>query len=229
MLHFCSVNDIKTVLTAADRFTDIIDRARKSVTEEMNRYMRRTLDYETSIVEYFDSDQTRFTPQKIWLRKKNVDPSSVSVIYAPYHDFDNTDNVISPSLISVNPDEGTITINMATREREHTIMISYSGGYKALPVIPTPSTGIAYTDVMDCPNVLWNAQISECSYRLKKLLNAEVAKPRDEPEARGQMTRRHIAGMLADTVSALYPYRRPLGANVSMSQLHDNFPIGTFG
>lgn len=208
MLNFCSVNDIKAVLPSAGRFDDAIDRERKAVTEEFNRYMRRTLDFELGITEFFDVVGYAGT-QTYWLTKRAIVPESVVAMYDTRHDWSDDVNVIISDAISLDPAKGRIVLTGLRRPGAGAVRIRYNGGYT--PKLDNQNNP---TDVMNCPASLTNAAVAECVYRLDKLLNLKLG---EAGAAEGHQKaivpqRKIISGLLADSAYALTEYRKPFGA-----------------
>jgi hypothetical protein len=202
MLHFCSIADIQAVLASAGRYDDTYATVRNAVTMEMNRYMRRNLEYKTGMVEYFDTiDVGRGGEFTVWLEKKMVDPGSVIVNYSIRREWGD-DNVIPALDVTVVPEKGKLIVaSNYMRPANRGLRVVYNGGYNP----------IGATDTMNCPPELKNAALAECVYRLDKLLNINVGQSADVDKGRSVPSRKFIAGFLSDTVAAMTDYRKPLG------------------
>lgn len=205
MLYFCSVDDIKLVLPADARYDTQFDRTRKAVTAEMNKYMRRTLHREVGVIEYFDGRATSAREmQTIWLGKRNVDAGSVVVHYSYYREWTD-ENVYTGAIVDAA--KGKLLMAGPLSYGARLIRVQYTGGYPAIQA----GGPLADTDVMDGPAELREACVAECSYRLDKLLDTQVNKSEDMPDAIGSAQNKKILGLLATTVMACQEYRKPLG------------------
>lgn len=205
MLYFCSVNDLKLVLPSASRFDNEFDRARKSVTQEMNTYMRRTLDYGAH-VEYHDAPLNNYGKSfNIWLANKNVEPGSLDLRYSTARDWSD-ENVIIADAILLDAPNGKLTVYHPTRQWTGALRIAYIGGYRAM----LDGQG-AETDVMDCPEFLRIACITECTYRLDKLLNNNTNRSEDMEKAQKIVEAKKVGGLLYSTAMAITQFRKPMG------------------
>lgn len=211
MLYFCSVLDIKSILPAAARFEAQMDAMRKAVTEDMNAYMRRNLEYVENAVEYFDTyDVGPFGTFNVWLEKRAIE--QVAVTYSLRRTWDDDGLIIDPAMITLSP-KGRVIIPGPTRPGRGSLRIVYSGGFKPVPAANTdPEAPVTYTDVMQAPSALKQACIDECVYRLDKLLNINVGNKEDVDKRQKVAQTTMVAGLLGKTAATLQEYRKPLGA-----------------
>lgn len=207
MLHYCSVEDITSVLTAASRYQDDILKVRDGVTARLNGWIRRRLDWQTGIVEYFDTMALgNHNKMNLWLEKRSIDLNTVAMHWTPHRNWDDTPALDIGTGYILDPEKGRVTLfGPRYTATQGGLRISYSGGFPAILEDNVP------TDVMECPHNLRLSAINQCVYDAKKLLGMDQGKSQEED--RGKVVQRiHLStGILMEVLADFMEYRRPLG------------------
>jgi hypothetical protein len=199
VLHFCSVDDIKLVTNASNRFDDLFDRTRKSVTALFNQYTRRNLEYSDIVIEQHDSIATRLNqPFYVYLGKKRVVPGTLTATYLG--------QVVQPA---VDHENGKLTFLGPSRYIPYGITVSYSGGFPpVMEADPADATKFIAQDYMDCPEELRLGAIKQSKWMLDGILNQGDGK-KEQPQGRGMVPKQTtVQGLIPEVARMLDNYRK---------------------
>lgn len=212
MLHYCTLDDVSSVISVAGRFEDDMQRIRDGVTESMNRYIRRRLDYSADNEEIVNTNQTaQGGTFRIWLLKKHIDPTSLILQFSTSRQWGtDNDSLVTADRYLLDPIEGLLTLYGPGQASQSGLRIRYAGGYAARVVEENGQTEI--TDAMDCPTNLRMAAVNQVAYEARITLGLDQGstasdKGKDKNVSPVDLT----SGLLKDTVARIRYLRRPLG------------------
>lgn len=204
MLHYCTLEEIKEALATASRFDTRFDGIRQSVTETLNSYIRRRLDYQVGVVEFLDTRPgiDVYTERRFWLAKKDVEPGSLVVNYSPRREWSDADTLLTlDEHYRVLGDDGELYLAGPIRGGNGFVRVVYNGGYAARGM----------TDAMDCPHALREAALNQCVFEARRSFDNDQGKANDD-NGKQQVPIKLVEGLLPETARAFAKYRRLLGA-----------------
>jgi hypothetical protein len=198
MLHFCRIEDILAGLTVAPRLQNDLRGVRDTVTQKINTFIRRRLDYQTGVTEYFNSPDLRSgEPFTVWLEKKQLLASSVFVGYSQRSAWD--DNILEEERVFLDAEQGKLVIYGPTRQWQRGFRITYDGGFLPLE---------GDNEVMQCPEGLKFAAVQQCIFEGRRALSGDQGTNVDDDK---KTPIRMMGNLLLDVATTFLPYRRPLG------------------
>lgn len=199
MLHFFKVDDLNTQGSRiASHLVDRLRGVRDSTTAKINAFMRRELDYQAGVVEYFDTPDLRSGAYNIWLMKKNVSAVAIGLSYGRAW----SDYPIDDTRVFLDADKGKITFYGPFRRWQRALRVTYNGGYPAL------GTEGEDAEVMACPEALRFAALQQAAFDTRRALGQDQGTEVDDDK---KTPVRLVFGLLPDTAAAFMPYRRLLG------------------
>lgn len=196
MLHYFKVEELSDQIRVAGRLANDLRGVRDQTTQKLNNFLRRTLDREIGIVEYFDTPDLGLAPYNIWLRKKNVDNVSIALSYG--RDWDNYP-FDDPTRIVLDAERGKLTLYGPFRRWPRSLRVTYDGGYPALA---------DDEEVMDCPQGLKFAAIQQGVFDARRSMGMDQGTSTDDDK---KTPIRLTYGLLPETAAAFIDLRRPLG------------------
>jgi hypothetical protein len=197
MLHFCAVKELSDAIAVAGRYQNDLRGVRDQVTQKLNDFMRRTLDYQAGVVEYFDTLDLSYNQSvNLWTYKKPI--ANVIIGYSLARAWD--DNILTDDRFIVDGEEGKITLYGYTRRAGRGLRVVYDGGYPPREDDP---------EVMDCPYNLKYAAIQQGIFDARRALGMDQGTATDDDKK--TPVRLRYNGLLEDTAAAFMKYRRTLG------------------
>lgn len=194
-LHYCSLDDIQTVLQASSRFDEMFDTTRRAVTGLIDTYIRRDLRYSDNVTERFDAvSLPAGQPYYIYLSKKNIE--TVTLTY--------NGRAIALDLTDDELAQGKITLIGPTRFLKNGIVATYAGGYKAVRANDEDK------DYMDCPDVLRQAAVQQSAWMLNSLINNDGGSKDSDRGRQSAPKEQTVGGLIKPVAAMLSPFRRPL-------------------
>jgi len=212
MLHFCTLDDVSSVISVAGRFEDDMAHIRDGVTASINRYIRRRLDFVADYEEVVNTNQTSHGgTYRIWLEKKRILPGTLFMHFSTSRVWsDSNFDAIPSDRYHLNADEGSIELYGPGQASQHGLRIRYSGGYPARTV--EENGQVETTDAMDCPTNLRMAAVNQVAYEARITLGLDQgATASDKGKDKNVSPVDLASGLLKDTVARIRSYRRTLG------------------
>jgi hypothetical protein len=198
MLHFCRIEDITAGLTVAPRFHNDLRGIRDAVTAKINSFIRRNLEFQADVIEYFDvPDLPSGQSINLWLEKKAIVVPSVQLGYSTRAAWD--DNPVDEGRIILHPELGKLTVYGYFRGWQRGLRVVYDGGFP-----PRQDD----EEVMACPEGLKYAAAQQCIYEARRALSGDQGTATDDDK---KTPVKMMADLLYDTAVAFLDYRRPLG------------------
>jgi hypothetical protein len=208
-LHYCSIDDVITIMPVAGRYSSVIEDIRNGVTDKINRYIRRDLEYRENFIEYFDIPALRHGRSiNLWLEKKNVIPNSLVLHYSRDRAFEDVELLTQPHNYVVDYERGRITLYGYLYGGTRSLRITYDGGFPELMEGEAPD--LIPTGIMNVPASLKRAAIDQCVFEANGTLNLNQGKSEDEDKGQ-KIPISTIDGLLISTVNAFANFRKPLG------------------
>jgi hypothetical protein len=215
-LSFCSADDIAGAVQVASRHnsndgSNIYDRYRRAVSQDIIRYTRRNWDYATGIVEYFDSPCRMPREQLLYYPFKVPFDTTVTPVlkYALDRDFANvsgltygTDfwfdqNRASPCIVVMNA--------WATSQAANAYQLTYAAGLKAAYDIDNNLTDVY--DTSEVPN-LRELCAQEAAARIEAYLNRTEGQQQHGALRSRTIEKKQIGGFMPEVARSLEYYRR---------------------
>lgn len=199
-LHYCSVDEVKTLAQAAPRFASTFETVRDAVTANFNAFMRRNLEYSDNVTQFADTiTRGRGQPYYVYTGKPNIDKDKPLIIRMHRDRLWDERSIVGNA--EVDYEKGKITLYGPMSFGTDTIRITYSGGFKATDNDP---------EVMECPPEIKAAAIKQCQYELAEMFNNDSGN-KESSRGRGNVAKeKTIDGLIVPVARVLERYRKPL-------------------